>query len=145
MKYNWKISKQTDFEQPLIKYRRYLQEQGLRESTIIGYEGNLSRYLKFCETDKPSIEDWERFRDTLFGRKLKRCTLNQYAYAAKAYHEMIGKPIIIHRLEPNNQIPYFFTEEDIEKIFSVINNIKHLAMLQALFYGCLRASELCLE
>ena len=143
MRCNWKISKHTDFEQPLIKYRRYLQEHGLRESTIVGYEGNLLRYLKFCENDQPSVEDWERFRDTLFGRKLKRCTLNQYAYAAKAYHEMVGKPIIIHRLEPNNQIPYFFTEEDIEKIFSVISNIKHLAMLQTLFYACLRASELC--
>ena len=111
MKYNWKISKQTDFEQPLIKYRCYLQEQGLRESTIIGYEGNHLRYLKFCETDKPSVKDWERFRDTLFGQKLKRCALNQYAYAAKAYHEVIGKPIIVHRLEPNNQIPYFLLKK----------------------------------
>jgi integrase/recombinase XerD len=29
------------------------------------------------------------------------------------------------------------------RIFSVINNIKHFAMLQTIFYGCLRASELC--
>ena len=28
-------------------------------------------------------------------------------------------------------------------IFSVIANIKHLAMFQTLFYGCLRATELC--
>jgi hypothetical protein len=73
---------------------------------------------------------------------MKRCTLNQYAYASRAYHEMIGTPITIHRLEPNNQIPFYFTEEDIAKIFNVINNIKHLAMLQTLFYACLPANEL---
>jgi len=143
MKYNWKISKQIDFEHPLRQYRRYLQERGLRESTIVGYEGNLLRYLKFCGTDKPSIKEWEQFRETLFDQKLKRCTLNQYAYSAKAYHEMIGCPIIVHRMEPNNQIPYYFTEEDVENIFNAVNNIKHLAMLQTLFYACLRASELC--
>jgi hypothetical protein len=42
MKYNWKISK----------------------SIIIGYGGNLVRYLAFCKTDKPSVEHWERFRET---------------------------------------------------------------------------------
>jgi len=59
----------------------------------------------------------------------------------QAYHEIMGTPIIIHRLEPNNQIPFYFTE--VEKIFGVIDNIKHLAMLQTLFYARLRASELC--
>ena len=143
MKYDWNISKQTDFELPLRKYRLFLLENGLRESTIIGYGGNLLRYLKFCETDKPSVEHWERFRETQFDRNLKRSTLNQYTYAIRAYHEMIGVPIVVHRLEPNNQIPYFFTEDDVHKIFSAVNNIKHLAMLQTLFFACLRASELC--
>ena len=56
---------------------------------------------------------------------------------------MVGNPIAIKRISPNNQIPYYFSVEDVEKIFSVITNIKHLAMLSTLFYGCLRASELC--
>ncbi len=143
MKYNWNIPKKIDFEHPMRQYRRYLQEHGIREGTIANYEGNLLRYLKSCGTDKPTVDDWERFRDALFDQKLKRSTLNQYAYAAKAYHEMIGVPITVHRLEPNNQIPFFFAEEDIEKIFAAVSNIKHLAMLQTLFYACLRASELC--
>jgi integrase/recombinase XerD len=69
--------------------------------------------------------------------------LNQYAYAVKAYHDMLGDPIAIKRLDPKNQIPYYFTSEDVENIFSVCNDLKHLAMLQTLFYGCLRAMELC--
>lgn len=56
---------------------------------------------------------------------------------------MLGDPIEIKRLEPNNQIPYYFDKEDVIKIFSVIQNLKHIAMLQTVFYACLRASELC--
>ena len=37
----------------------------------------------------------------------------------------------------------YFNEDDVLKIFSICHNIKHLAMLHTLFYGCLRASELC--
>jgi len=74
---------------------------------------------------------------------MSRSTLNQYGYAAKAYHEMIGDQIKFRRIQPNNQIPFYFTEEDVEKIFSVIANLKHLAMLKVLFFGCLRASEMC--
>ena len=75
--------------------------------------------------------------------KLSRSTLNQYGYAAKAYHEMIGVPISFKRISPNNQIPFYFSDEDVERIFSVIPNVKHLAMLSTLFFGCLRATELC--
>lgn len=118
MKYNWSITKKTDFEHILKQYRIYLQEHGIRDNTITVYEGNMLRYLKFCETDKPSIDSWESFRETLFDQRLKRSTLNQYAYAAKSYHEMIGIPIEVHRLEPNNQIPFFFTKR-ILKNYSV--------------------------
>jgi integrase/recombinase XerD len=46
-------------------------------------------------------------------------------------------------LKRNDEIPYYFDEEDVLRIFSVIHNIKHLAMLHTLFYGCLRTTELC--
>ncbi|MCJ7444681.1 MAG: tyrosine-type recombinase/integrase [Methanotrichaceae archaeon] len=51
-----------------------------------------------------------------------------------------------HRLQfrqTDETIPHFFDENDIAKQFIVCHNLKHLAMLQTLFYGCLRASELC--
>jgi integrase/recombinase XerD len=56
---------------------------------------------------------------------------------------MLGEQVEFARITPNNLIPYYFSEEEVNKIFSVIYNIKHLAMLKTLFYGCLRASELC--
>jgi integrase/recombinase XerD len=43
----------------------------------------------------------------------------------------------------NDNLPYYFDENDILKIFSSCRNLKHLTILKTLFYGCLRASELC--
>jgi integrase/recombinase XerD len=140
---DWSIATSTDFEPSLKRFRRYLEDQGIRESTIIGYIGNIGRYLKFAKTNQPSHQDLELFRDYMADRKMGRSTKNQYNYAIKAYHAMLGDPIEIKRLEPNNQIPYYFDKDDIIKIFSVITNLKHIAMLQTVFYACLRASELC--
>lgn len=127
----------------MTKYIRYLKDNGLRDSTIQGYLGNVRRYLNFSKTIKPTTKDLEKFREFLYSQNLSRSTLNQYGYALKSYHQMLGVQVEFKRIEPNNKIPHFFTGDEVNKIFSVIYNIKHLAMLKTLFYGALRASELC--
>lgn len=143
MNINWDIVPTTDFEPSLKRFRRYLENQGMRETTITGYIGNVGRYLKFAESDRPSNQDLERFRDLLSEKKVSRSTKNQYNYAIRAYHAMLGEKIEVKRLNPNNQIPYYFDRDDVIKIFNVIHNIKHAAILQTLFYACLRSGELC--
>jgi integrase/recombinase XerD len=56
---------------------------------------------------------------------------------------MMGQDIKFPFLKRTNEIPYFFTSFEANKIFDQINNIKHLAMFKTAFYACLRASELC--
>jgi integrase/recombinase XerD len=55
---------------------------------------------------------------------------------------MIKYPMKFTYLKPNDTISYFFNEDDISRIFQVIHNLKRYAMLQVMFYGCLRASDL---
>jgi integrase/recombinase XerD len=69
--------------------------------------------------------------------------MNHYGFSVKKYHEMIGRPTTFNFMTPNDNIPYYFTEDDINRIFAVIPNVKHNCMLMVMFYGCLRASELC--
>jgi integrase/recombinase XerD len=54
-----------------------------------------------------------------------------------------GEEVSYRRLNPSNYIPYYFTADDVQKIFDVCDNLKPYAMLSVLFYGALRASELC--
>ena len=56
---------------------------------------------------------------------------------------MCGQSISFNFVRPMNTIPHFFDENDVAELFTICHNLKHLAMLQTLFYGYLRASELC--
>jgi integrase/recombinase XerD len=56
---------------------------------------------------------------------------------------MLGNPVDLPFLKRNDEIPYFFDQDDVLRIFCACNNIKHLAMLKTLFYASLRAFELC--
>lgn len=130
-----------DIKPALKRYSRYLEDKGLRKSTIESYVFRVGKFLEFTQDDTPQAEDLARFRETIRG--LSQSTINNYSFAIKNYYEMRGQSISFNYVKPSNTVPYFFDEDDIIKIFSVCHNIKHLAMLQTLFYGCLRASELC--
>ncbi len=140
---NWRRKIVSNFDLILQQYKRYLEDKGFRDSTIQGYLGNVSRYLRFAKCKKPSAQDANDFRELLRSRGLSRSTLNQYAYAIRAFHDMNGESITVKRLSPDNSSPYFFYPDDISRILQECNNIKHLAMISTLFYGALRVSELC--
>jgi len=141
---DWSIKADVeDFKPTLKRLSSYLRGIGLRESTIDDYVARVGRFLIYAQTDQPSIEIAHEYRDQLISRNLSRSTVNNCSFALKQFYEMIGIKIKFPFLDRNNNLPYYFDEEDVSKIFSSCRNIKHLAMLKTLFYGCLRASELC--
>ncbi|MGV8127504.1 MAG: tyrosine-type recombinase/integrase [Methanothrix sp.] len=139
----WHLEESVDLGAPLRRYKRYLEDQGFRQSTVESYVGNVKRYLDFAQTDRPSIDTAAIFRDSLHDRNLGRSTINNYSFAVISYHRMHDEIISFPFMKRNDEIPSYFSEDEVSKIFSVCGNLKHLAMLQVLFYGCLRASELC--
>ena len=85
----------------------------------------------------------EKFRATLHVRKLARQTINNYCIAVKSFHWMLGDKVSFPFLKISDTIPYYFSQDDVIKIFAVCRNLKHYTILNVLFYACLRASELC--
>lgn len=142
---DWSISKDSgdSINKTLSSFERYLAGRGIRESTAEGYSACLRRYLKFCDSDKPSISKVNEYRNELLDRHLSRSSLNNSGFAIKKFYEMLGEPIEIPFLKANGHIPDYFRQEEVQRIFGACHNLKHLAMLHVLFYGCLRASELC--
>jgi site-specific recombinase XerD len=139
---NWRRGDDAkDFMPSLKRFRHFLEDEGLRESTICSYVFRVGKYLEFAASDTPSVEDFKMYQGSI--QKLSRSSINNYCFAIKKYHEMLGQKVNFTFIKPKNTIPYYFDESDIAKVFSVCYNLKHLAMLQTLFYGCLRASELC--
>lgn len=127
----------------LKRYVAYLRNIGLSAETIKLYTGRLGVFLDFAHSDNPSTEIADQFRSSLIESDLSKSHVNNSCFAIKNFYKMNGIEWSFIRLKPNEGIPYYFDEEDVLKIFSVCSNIKHLAMLQTLFYGCLRSSELC--
>jgi integrase/recombinase XerD len=134
---------QHDHPNALRRYKLYLCDLGFHVATIEMNVFRVGKYLEFAGTSKPDQSDFQRFREMLVDKRLARNTINNYSTAIKRYHEMINFPVSFVYQKPDDMIPYFFDQDDVTRIFDVCNNIKHMAMLQTLFYGCLRASELC--
>jgi integrase/recombinase XerD len=136
----WQIPPADILEPTLNKYRLFLRDKGLRDTSITTYIECIKQYLKSGLS--PAV-----FRAALFDRHLSRSTINNYGFAINHYHQMAGVDITSEvawpRLKLDNQLPYYFEADDVSRIFNSCNNIKHLAMLKTLFYGCLRSSELC--
>ncbi len=136
-------TKKSDIDPALRRYKLYLLDLGFRDSTIESYVFRAGKYLEFAGTSQPTAEDHTKFREYLQTKNLARSTLNQYGFSAKKYHEMIGIPVTFNFKKPNDTIPYYFNEDDINKIFNICRNLKHYSMLITMFFCYLRASELC--
>jgi site-specific recombinase XerD len=143
-KFKWEWpSGNLNIQPTILKFRRDLQDNGFRESVIETYVFRVSKYLQFAGLTNLNQENFDKFRQTLHTRGLKRSTINGYCIAIRAFHKLRNEEVKYKFLRISDQIPYYFSEEDVIKIFSVIDNFKHYVMLNTLFYGCLRVSELC--
>jgi len=91
---NWKREIKAEDIKPAVKrYKRYLEDQGLRASTLPMYLLHVTKYLEFSQTDSPTPDDFAKFRDHLHDRKLSRSTINNYSFSIRKYHEMLGQEV----------------------------------------------------
>ena len=90
MDVNWKRETGKEDLKPAVKrYRRYLEDKGLRPSSIPMCVLHVGKYLEFSRTDAPSVDDFARFRDHLHDRKLSRSTINNYSFSIRKYHVIV--------------------------------------------------------
>ena len=100
-------------------------------------------FLDFAKCEDPGFETADKYRSSLLDKNLSKGHINNTCFAIKKFYKMNDLDWEFTFLKPNEGVPYYFDERDVMAIFSVCTNIKHLAMLQTLFYSCLRSSELC--
>lgn len=140
---DWCTGKQDDYAPVLSLYRKSLERSCLKPSTIESYVWRVGVFLRFAQSDRPSVSAFEEFQQYLFDRGLSLSGINNSLFATKRFYKMLGQEVTFEFVKPHDTIPYYFTEEDVAKIFHSCINIKHRAMLETIFYGCLRSSELC--
>jgi integrase/recombinase XerD len=145
VKIDWHTEPSPEYRNSVVlkAYKRFLMRIGLRDETINLYSGRLVKYLDFAQSIEPSTAKADEYREYLIDQGLSESHINNTCFAIKRYYEMKGINWVFIKLKPNEGSPYYFSESDVMAIFSVCHNLKHLAMLQTLFYGTLRSTELC--
>jgi len=139
----WSSKTIDDFEPALSLYEKSLERSGLKPSTIESYVWRVGVFLKFAQSDKPSVSVFDDYQKHLFEKGLSLSGINNSLFAVKRFYRMLGQEVAFEFVKPHDSIPFYFTEEDVANIFHACSNVKHRAMLETLFYGCLRATELC--
>jgi len=123
-----------DLNPYLKRYESHLIDIGLRNSTVESYVWLVKSYLEYSQTNRPNTSDFVDFGETLHKKNLSRSTINNYSFAIKKYHAMWGEQIEYTFLKRNDEIPYYFDEEDVLRIFYVVHNIKHLDVTDHLLW-----------
>lgn len=144
-KINWHLKPACACKKDLIldRYKHYLEGIGLRKETVILYLGRVGAFLDRAKSGDPSSDEANKYRSALIEMGYSRSHINNTCFAIKKFLQMNEIAWSFNMLKPDEGVPYYFDENDVIMIFNICSNIKHLAMLQTLFYGCLRSSELC--
>src|SRR5512136_881235 len=116
---NWETPIHND---RLRQFNRYLRDRGVRPSTLSDYLQRAEKYLEFCGSDQPTPEKAQEYRDHLLDRNLSRSSVNNYCFAVKNFHRMLGQDVKFPFLKRTNEIPYFFTSSEANRIFDQIGN-----------------------
>ena len=144
IKISWNRSQhQFDMNPILKKFTRWMTDHGYRDASIDGYLKAIGLYLRTIKTIAPSIEDAKEYHSNMAASNLARATVNIRRAALIAFYKSLGLELKLPFLKPNNQVPYFFDENDVAAILNCCTNFKHYAMLNLMFHCMLRVSDLC--
>lgn len=140
----WQRKVVADLEEQLI-LKRYSKR------TITVYLSSLTLFLLY--TKKSSMEDVgkkdvEAFLRYMYKEKnISESYMNQIINAIKAYYEkVLGWPKMrfdIARPKRPVKVIKPLTKEEIERFFSVIDNLKHKCLMMLIYSSGLRISEAC--
>ena len=144
-KVDWHTRPADIFKKDIVldRFRRYLKGIGLKDETIKLYLCTVGGFLEYAKSEDPGFETANKYRSMLVDQGLSKGHINNTCFGIRKFYEMDKLTWEFPFLKPNEGIPYYFDDRDVQAIFSVCSNIKHLAMLQVLFFGCLRSSEMC--
>ncbi len=138
-----------DKQQIIEKLTRDMQLRGLNRSTIKEYCQRINQFQEYFE--KPATELWEPEIRTYLHylsneRKLSSSTVNMCNCALRFLYDVTLEKNLNYKRVPRLKQPYLLpntlTKEDIHKIFTATDNLKHKCILMTIYGSGLRLSEI---
>jgi site-specific recombinase XerD len=128
-------------------YRKDLMLKNYASSSIDNYVSQVKCFLEYfngkftepAKVNESAIKDWLLMANSINGRKHRLSALKLF-YALTVKQPMKFKYIEYPRSE--KKLPIVLSQEEIQKMFDVCENLKHKAILALLYSAGLRVSEL---
>lgn len=137
-------------ESPVPK--RFIEQLTLKrysENTKKTYISVLTKFLEFYNTTKPEEITDEQIRDYLLKiieRGASASLQKQVINSLKFYYEyVLGRTLLkaaVQRPKKSHRLPDVLSREEVSDLFKTVTNIKHKAILLAIYSAGLRRSEI---
>ena len=129
-------------EDVLKKLEEHIRLKNYSRETAKSYLIHVKKYLEFLKKDNP---DFQNAKDYIL-KKLEKNEPSSVHHSIFAieyfFRNILNQKINIPKPKRNKKIPEILTQEEIRKMISSINNIKHKLILK-MIYGCgLRVGEI---
>ncbi len=119
-------------------------------NTVRGYTGAFSHYLHYLEGTPPAIATStivNTYLATLSAKKVSEALVHTAVNSIKFYYDKVlfvpdFKIQEIQRPKQSHKLPNFLSIQEIDKLLRASENLKHTAILYALYSGGLRLGEL---
>ena len=125
------------------KLKRELQLRKYAPSTIDTYCGNLGTILNDYKNYNgyQSIEDIKSFLIKINNQSYHKSMTATFHHF---FEKVLKRPLSLNDIpypRKTNYLPQFLSVEEVYRLFSVVKNIKHLAILKTIYFCGLRISE----
>jgi site-specific recombinase XerD len=143
-----------DKSESLRKFREYLQRRFPERRTPVDYLSDVRQFMGVCQKDWRSVtmQDIDRFVDQQRAKQLKGSTVNRRVAALKTFFDFLAEesgdlswpnPVRYkrHAGKRAHTVPRDMSDEDIEKIWSVIRSKRDRAWFALMVRSGLRVGE----
>ncbi len=129
------------------RFRKEARFRNLSPRTIQSYEICLRKFFEYVDKDyrKVTKKDVREFLEGLQARKVSGSTIHLNLNAIKFFFEQVmhrNFKIDIRYSKRPTRLPEFLTKEESKRLIGKITNWKHRLMIEVLYGGGLRVSEL---
>ncbi|TNF50261.1 MAG: integrase [Bacteroidetes bacterium] len=137
-------------EEELDRFVRYMFSKRYSESTVRVYSDAMRVYLRFHydkEIEELTNQDLIRFNNEyILAQGLSRSFQNQVVNAIRLFYRKVRNHSMeldqMERPKNGHYLPVIFSVSEVEKLFSVTENLKHRLMLMMIYSSGLRRGEL---
>lgn len=126
-------------------FEQEMRRQGYSENTIKTYLANVKTFFSYSDKDHPKNIHEQEIKDFL-GKFTEPNTQRSYHGAIKLFYDICLGQAEKFRYIPfckkSHKLPIILSVEEIQRMFSVCENLKHKVILAILYSTGLRVSEL---